>query len=87
MYIKVKNRSRSDKYYFYKAYSYRDENGKVKNKQEYLLRLTEYEIFQNPSNIHLELENLRKKDIYVFLQVLTKIQFDILNEEKSVLTY
>ncbi|MBV4432663.1 hypothetical protein KM803_15260 [Clostridium tyrobutyricum] len=87
MYIKVKKRPRSNKYYFYKAYSYRNEHGKVKNKQEYLIRLTEGEIFNNPKNLYLEIESLRKKDLYSFLQVLTKIQFDILGEKKCELTF
>lgn len=85
MYIKVKKRPKSDKYYFYKSESYR-ENGKVKNKQEYICKLTNEEIFLSKENIAGKLSILRKKDVFLFLKVLTKIQFDILKEEKCTLT-
>ncbi|KEI79753.1 hypothetical protein N452_14620 [Clostridium botulinum A2 117] len=85
MYIKVKKRRNSDKYYFYKAESYR-EDGKVKNKQKYITKLSEGQIFLKPSEIDKELNTLRKQDIKLFVKVLTKIQYDILKENKCTLT-
>lgn len=73
----VQNRTRMNRtgeiiYYFYNCVSYR-ENGKVKTKQDYILKLEEKKLKRNYLNTK-ELKSLRKTDIKTWIRLIVKIE-------------
>lgn len=85
MYIKLRKREGKKEtiYYFYKTVNTRID-GKVKTKQDYICKLSEYEIYDIDRLMNRKLCDLRNKDFKVWLKLITKIQFDILEKSKDI---